>query len=440
MGMKEETKVMMNSLLVLAIPIILENILQTFLGTVDTYFAGKLTDNAIAGIGVTNLIMNIFISFFTALSVGTTAVISRNYGKKDYENVNRVIMHSFTMGCILGGIIGILCFVFKTPILKVSGADDAVIQYAGPYYLIVAVPCIFLCLQLILSSCLRAIKDTKTPMYVTVISNVINIILNIIFMKMGMGIFGLGLATTLARMTGMILLFIRLKNHDKQIQIKPCKLYKNGFTSILFIGIPAGIDKLIMRIGQLIYNSMIISLGTSAYVAHNVAGTIESYSYIPAMGFGLAICTLVGVSLGENDVQKARRMTSVTYYISAACMIVIGVIFFIFAPQLSGLFTETKEVQEMVVQVLRIIAFFQPFSALVQIMTNVLQGAGDTKFPMYLTFIGIWGIRIGIGYLLAVPGGMGLAGVWCAYATDVTVRGLLLYVRYQRGKWEKIEI
>ncbi|OCN05687.1 MATE family efflux transporter [Erysipelotrichaceae bacterium MTC7] len=428
--------------LVLSLPIIVENILQTLLGTADTYFAGQLNDVAIAGVGVTNLMMNVFIAFFTAISVGTSTIVSRYFGRKDYKNTNKAITQSLDIGIVLGLVVGLICFVFARPILHISGIEASVISYVLPYFYIVTVPAIFLCLQLILSSCFRSIKDTRTPMVATGISNVINIGLNALFIKMGMGVFGLGLATTIARFIGVLLLFVKLKGHDANIMFtfKEFKVHKNILTSILTVGIPAGAEKLIMRIGQLLYNGMIISIGMSAYVAHNVAGTIESYAYIPAMGFGLAVATLVGTSLGEHNPQKAMHLTHVSYGISVTIMLVIGVVFYIFAPQLAALFTPTLEVQHMVVDVLRLIAFFQPFSALVQIITNALQGAGDTKFPMYTTLVGIWGIRLGIGYLLAVYANLGLLGVWSAYALDITVRGIVLFIRFYRGKWKTIKV
>jgi Na+-driven multidrug efflux pump len=183
---------------------------------------------------------------------------------------------------------------------------------------------------------------------------------------------------------------------------------------------------------------MIISIGVSAYVAHNVAGNIEGYSYIPAMGFGVATATFVGISLGENNIKKAKTLVYLSDFITTIFMICIGIIFFIFAPQLASLFTQTKEVQELVVKVLRLIALFQPFAAMTQIFTSALQGAGDTKFPMYATLVGIWGGRVGIGYLLGVIFGFGLFGVWIGYALDITVRGLLLLIRFLNGKWQKI--
>lgn len=424
----------------LAIPIIVENILQTLLGTADTWFAGQLADNAIAGIGIVNLIMNLFLSFFTAVSAGTTAIVSRNYGRKDFQNVNHSIFHSLVMGSITGIAAGVICIVFSKPVLKISGADPVILEYTMPYYLAVAAPCVILCLQLILSSCLRAIKDTRTPMYVTGAANLINICLNSLFIRMGFGVLGLGLATTISRFISVVFLFLKLRNHDSNVKLTVCRLSRTEMCSILGIGVPAGIEKLIMRTGQLIYNAMIISIGTSAYVAHNIAGSIESYSYIPAMGFGMAVCTMAGVSLGENNIPQAKRITALAYGISAGIMTLIGAVFFVFAPELAALFTRTVETQRLVVSVLRIIALFQPFTALVQIMTNALQGAGDTRFPMYSTFVGIWGIRIGAGYLLAKYFELGLIGVWCAYAFDVMLRGILLLGRYQKGAWQKINL
>lgn len=430
------------SICVLAIPVIIENILQTFLGTVDTYFAGKINDSAIAAIGVTNLIVNVFITFFTAISIGTSAIVARNFGKKDIDKVNSVIKQSIILGSIIGLIVGLINLIFYKQILMISGVSDKVLSYATPYYIIVVVPSVVLSLSLILSSCLRATKDTNTPMIATGIANILNILLNFIFINIGMGIVGIALATTVSRIMNVVILIIKLKKNKNEInlQLKKWSIEKETIKSIVKIGIPAGIEKLIMRLGQIVYNGMIISIGISAYVAHNVAGNIESYSYIPAMGFGVATTTFIGITLGENNVKKSNEMVFVSYVMTTILMVSIGIIFFIFAPQLASIFTNTKEVQEMVIRVLRLIALFQPFAAITQIFTSALQGAGDTKFPMYSTLIGIWGIRVGIGYLFGVLLGFGLIGVWMAYVIDITIRGILLLKRFLNGKWKKIVI
>jgi len=429
------------TIFLLSIPVIIENILQTLLGTVDTYFAGQINDSAIAAISVTNLIVNVFIAFYTAISIGTNAIISRNVGRCDFEEANATIKQSNILGIIIGILVGAVNLIFYKPILMISGASNEILSYTVPYYMVVAVPSVFLCLSLILSNCLRATKDTSTPMIATGIANVLNIFLNYIFIKLGLGILGLGLATTISRMINVLILTLKLVNGSViKLDLTNIKIKKDIIKSIMRIGIPAGIEKLVMRLGQLVYNSMIISIGISAYVAHNIAGNIESYSYIPAMGLGVATATLVGISLGEDNTKKAKNIVILSDFIATIFMIIIGIIFFIFAPQFARIFTNTKEIQEMVVKVLRLIALFQPFAAITQVFTSALQGAGDTKFPMYATLIGIWCGRVVIGYLLGVTFGFGLLGVWLGYALDITIRGIILLKRFLSGKWQKINI
>ncbi|MHC1719144.1 MAG: MATE family efflux transporter [Clostridiaceae bacterium] len=431
-----------NTIFVLAIPVIVENILQTLLGTVAVYFAGTIDDKAIAAIGVTNLIINLFIAFYTAVSIGTGAVVSRNFGRNDFNKANSAIKQSIMLGTFIGLLFGVINLIFYKPILMMSGVSQDVLNYATPYYMLVAVPSVLICLSLVLSSCLRSVRDTKTPMYATGTANVLNIILNMLFINMGLGIVGLGLAATISRTIGVLMLFAKLMGGKNGIRLdlKNWFIDKNILDSIIRIGVPAGMEKMIMRVGQLVYNGMIISIGISTYVAHNVAGNIESYPFIPALGFGMATAALVGISLGENNIKKAKELVYLSNIISTVFMVGIGIIFFIFAPQLAALFTDTKEVQVLVVQVLRLIALFQPFSAMTQIFTSALQGAGDTKFPMYATLIGIWFGRVGLGYLFGVILGFGLFGVWIGYALDLTIRGLLLFMRFLNGKWQEIII
>lgn len=426
----------------LAIPVIIENILQTLLGTVDTYFAGQINDNAIAAIGVTNLIINVFIVFFTAISIGTSAVVARNFGKGEMDKVKEATIQSIFLGIIISLVVGVINILFYEQILNICGATKEILNFTIPYYLVVAVPIIFLCLSLILSSCLRSTKDTKTPMIATAFANVLNIILNILFIKMNMGIIGLALATTISRCMNVVILLIKLRMCNIHIKINKevIKDGKDTLRAIIKIGAPAGMEKLIMRLGQLVYNSMIISIGVSAYVAHNIAGNIESYTYIPALGFGVATATLVGISLGEGDSEKSKEIVYLADIITTICMVAIGILLFIFAPQIVKIFTNTVEVQIMVVNVLRLIALFQCFIAITQIFTSALQGAGDTKFPMYATLIGIWGVRVCIGYFLGVIMNFGLFGVWIAYAIDITVRAFLLIIRFNHGKWKSIAI
>lgn len=434
--------------LFLALPVIIENILQVFLGTTDTFFASKLNPNAIAGIGLTNLIINIYIAFFTAIGVGTTAIVARNIGLNDNKNATETVKQSIILTLGISIIIGFISLLFAKDILTLLGATSEVIEFALPYFISVSVPCVFLSLSLTLSSSLRGSGDTKTPLLASTVAIILNIVLNYIlifgiFNFKGLGILGAGLATTISRAVSVFILFYSLNKGKSKLKLnlnEKWKLDKELIISISKIGIPAGIEKLIMRFGQLTYNSLIISIGTSAYIAHNIAGNIESYSYLPAMGFGVAATTLIGTKLGENKPNDARKYTLISNLLSTIVMVVMGIVFYIAAPALAQIFSKDKEVQDLVVSVLRIIALFQPFLSLTMVISCALQGAGDTKFPMYSTLIGIWGIRVVFGYIFAIHFSLGLVGIWLAYALDITVRGIILLVRFLRGKWTEIKI
>lgn len=452
--MKDKALTLSNNLesgrlvLALAIPAMVENILQVFIGVVDTYFVGRIGTEAIAGVGMTNLIMNLFIAFFIALGIGTTAMVSRSIGAGDNDNANTALKQSLIIATIIGLAIGVISIAFPHSIMGLLGADAELISNTLPYFLSVATPSVFLCIMMVLSSALRGAGDTKTPMMAVLIANIVNGFLDYIlifgvFDIKGLGILGAGLATTIARAVGALLLIIAINKKHRVLKIDfraKWSIDKKIIKSIFKISLPAAIERLIMRFGQLVYGGMIINIGVSAYAAHNIAGTIETFSYLPGMAFGVAAATLVGQSLGSKQPQDAEKHGYVSYFLAASLMVTVGIVFYIFAPFLAGLFTKDETVKILVVKVLRIIALFQPFLCITLVITSALQGAGDTKFPMYSTLIGIWGVRVLGIYILGILFNLGLIGVWYAYALDVTIRGVILFIRFMRGKWKSIDL
>jgi putative MATE family efflux protein len=442
----QQTKI--KSIFLLAIPAMIENISQVMIGVVDVYFVGRLGTEAIAGVGVTNLTMNVYIAFFLALGIGTTAVVSRAVGGKDHQKADHAVKQSILMSVIIGGLFGIVNLIFARRILLLLGAEEGVIEFALPYFLAVAVPSVFLAVTMVLASALRGAGNTKTPMKIAIFANVVNALLDYVlifgvFNFNGLGILGAGLATTFSRVISVVLLLHTINKEKGKIHVSIFQAWKLDITmlkSLTKISIPAAVERLIMRSGQLIYGGMIIQIGTEAYAAHNIAGTIETFSYLPGMGFGVAAATLVGQNLGRGDEEEAQRAGLMSYFMATIFMVVIGAVFYIFAPALAGLFSKDPVVLDQVVRVLRIIALFQPFLAITLVTTSALQGAGDTKFPMYSSLLGIWGIRVIGVYILSIRMGYGLVGVWMAYAIDITVRGIILMSRFIKGSWKDIEI
>jgi len=435
-------------ILTLAIPVIIESISQTLMGIADMYFVGKIGTEAIASVGITNMTMNMYIAFFIAVGIGTTAIVARAVGAKEYGLAQKAVQQSVTLAMIIGIIIGIINYLFAKNILLLLGAETGVMVYALPYYRAVAVPAVFLSMTTTISSAFRGAGDTKTPMKIALLANVINIVLDYILIFgilnfTGLGILGAGLATTISRAISTLLLIAKISKSSSPIKsniFKNWNIDKKMFKSILNIGLPAGFEKIFMRAGQLVYMSLIIKIGTDAYAAHSIGGTIESISYLPGIGFAVAASTLIGQNLGANEPEKAMKYTIVAYLLGAIVMTSLGIIAFFFGAEIASLFSQDPKIYELVGTVMKIKVFSEPFSAMALIITAALQGAGDTKFPMFLTFAGIWIFRVLGIYVLGIKLQYGLLGVWVAIIVDLVVRGVILMIRFLRGRWKDIQI
>ncbi len=423
-------------ILKLAIPTIIENILQILLSSVDTYFVSTIGTIAISAVGINNLFSNLFFTFFIAIATGTSIFTARAYGENNHDKINRTISNSLLIALFISLITLIINVIFGRQMMNLMSGNIELQKNSLIYFNTVLVPIGFLCFMTVLSSIIKSLGDSKSPMYTAFIINIINVFLDYILIKgfgsfSGIGIAGAGIATTLSRLVGTIILLIVLDKKTHFIRQMKFKLDMKLVKPMLNYGIPVGIEKLVMRIGQIIYGGLIIKIGVLQYTSHNIAGTIEAYSYLPGIGFGVAAFALIGHSIGEKNYGQIRKYGLHSFYFSSIFMIVIGITFFIFAPSLASIFTDDPKIINLVTIVLRMIALFQPFLCSTQVITSSLQAIGDVKFPLYLTFLGIWGIRVGGVYLLGLRLNLGLIGVWIAYSFDIIVRGTILFIRFK---------
>ncbi len=445
---KETYKQLFKVVLFLAFPVVVENISQTLLGVVDMYFVGKLGPAAIASVGITNMLMNVYIAIFFAVGIGTTAIVARSVGAKRYNLVGQAVQQSIIIGVILGIAAGTINLLFSKQILSLLGAEASVMKVVLPYFRIVSVPSIFLSLMIVISSALRGKGDTRTPMKIAIMANVINAILDYflifgIFGLPGFGVAGAAMATTISRMISAIFLLTIIK---KDFGVEGSKWYRgfrynaSMFKSIMRVGAPAGMEKLFMRFGQLVYMGLIIKIGTEAYAAHSVGGTIETLAYVPAMGFTVAASTLVGQNLGAERPDLAFKYGMAAYLMGGGLMGIMGIVFYFFGGFLASIFTDNLVIIELLGRAFKIMGPFEVFVAMTLIITGALQGAGDTRFPMMITFVGIWIFRVLGIYILAIRMDMGLIGAWIAIVIDLVVRGSILMIRFLRGKWKHIKV
>lgn len=432
-------------ILALAVPAMVENFFQTIVGFIDTLFVAKLGLAEVAAVGVTNAIMAVYIAIFMAMGIGTSSLIAKNVGAGNLEKAREVAKQSTLISSIVGVVFGFITLFFAEPLLRIMGAEPDVLADGVIYFRIVAIPSIFLSLMTVFGSILRSAGDTKTPMKVGLWINLIHIPLDYVLIfgilgSGGLGIAGAAWATSIVRVIGTVALFLYIKKSKLAFSISGLFKFKSEYTSpILKLSTPAAIERLIMRLGQVLYFGLIVRIGTEAYAAHMIAGNIEIFSYMPGYGLAVAATTLVGQYSGANRHSEAYRFGILTTYVAVVFMSFVGVLLFTLSPIAATWFTEESDVIQMVVTALRIDAFAQPFLAVGLVLAGALQGLGDTKSPMYSTAIGMWVIRVVGVYVLGIVFGMGIAGVWLSIAIDLFVRAIYLTFRFKKNLGAKMQ-
>lgn len=430
-----ETKDRNSQILELAIPAMIENILQTLVGFIDTLMISKIGLVAITAIGISNNIFSIYLAIFIAIGIGTSSLISRNLGGKNPEAAKGIAIQSLILSLITGTAFGIITIFFGRFFLQFMRADEEIISAAAPYFYVVGGFSIFNSLLSTMGSILRGSGDTKTPMAVNTIVNIVNIVVDyILIFGMGpipaLGVLGTAIGTVVARAVGCILMFKKLQNSILSFELRELFL-SYDYDELIHLAIPAGLERLMMRLGQVIYFGLIVSMGVKTYAAHTIAGNIEGFTYMSALGFTTAASILVGNSIGNNDKIGAYNFAVQSAKLSSVIMSVGGLIMFFLSPYLARIFTEDLVTISKIVTALRIEAFGQIPIAVSLIMAGALQGLGDTKTPFYSTTIGMWGFRVLGVYILGIKLGMDIAGVWLAILLDLTVRAVFLTYKFK---------
>jgi putative MATE family efflux protein len=430
----------------LALPATMEQLLSMMVGIVDTFLVGHLGAASLAAVGLAAQWVFLAATFFGAIATGSTALIARLIGAQDPKEANQVLRQSVLLGAFVGLGATILGVTLAGPALKLLGAQPDVAAMGTRYLRLVA--CIFFLnnLMFIGNACLRGAGDTRTPMYVMAVVNALNILVawSAINGHLGlpkMGVIGSAVGATTAQGVGGILVIAVLLRGRGNLKLRLSGLRPDGdlIRRILRVGLPTGMEQMLFRTGHMLFARVLAELGTVVYAANQVAINGWSLSFMPGFGFAIAATTLVGQSLGAGEPGLAERRGYTTYWIGAGLMTAIGLLFIGFPAQIMGFFTNDPQVIAFGTQPLRMVGLFQPISACM-IFSGALRGAGDTRFPMVVTGVGIWLVRVPLAYLFALNLGWGLMGAWGAMALDITVRGVLTVLRFRGGRWKTIKV
>ena len=440
-----ENRKLIKNIFQITLPAVFDLLAQTLIMALDMKMVSSLGPSAISSVGVGTAGMYALIPALIAVATGTTALLSRAYGADNKLDGKKAFAQSFFIAVPLGIFLTIIFLLFSEQIINLVGnAKDMNLKDAILYQNMTVIGFPFLGVSIATFYAFRAMGENKIPMIGNTLALVLKIILNFLLVYLfKWGIFGAALSTTLTRLFSAIfsiyLVFWSKKNWIS-LELKDLKF--DYFTSkrILKVGIPAAVEQLGLRIGMLIFEMMVISLGNLSYAAHKIALTAESISFNLGFAFSFAASALVGQELGKGSSQKALKNGYICTIIAMIVMSTFGLLFFIIPQFLVSLFTKDKDVIELATMALKIVSICQPFSGASMVLAGALRGAGDTKSVLLITYLGIFLIRIPITYLFLDVLNLGLAGAWIVMTIDLAIRSSLAFYIFKRGKWKYLQV
>lgn len=453
--MKKENIAMLGVIFSLAWPTMLEELMQTAVQYIDTAMVGALGTQATAAVGATTTINWLINSTISALSIGFLAFIARMCGAGDRNAAKRASAQSVLTVLVVGTFFTIVTLVLSGVIPVWMQVDPAIQKMAGRYFFVLYLPMLPRTASIIFGTVLRAAGDTKTPMKVGVIMNLINIVLNFFLIYesrtitifrnslfvpgAGMGVIGAATASAISFTVGGIYLTILLWKHpvispkgesiwpDKKI-LRPC----------MKVALPNMFQRFGTSLGYVAFASMINSLGEVATAAHTIANTVESAFYIPGYGMQTAAATLAGNAYGANDKKGMKRLSKMFIPIEVILMMFSGACLFVGAPALMSIFSKSDEVIQLGTTVLRMVAVSEPFYGFSIIIEGFMMGVGKTKAPFVYNIIGMWGIRIVGTFICTQILEMGLVASWACMITHNLLLFTLFLAAYIRGSWNPL--
>lgn len=449
----KQRKEMIIIICALSWPAILEQALQTAVQYVGSAMVGRLGANASAAVGLTTTVSWLINSPASAMGIGILSYISLCIGAREFGKAKTAAVQSIIVTIILGIIMGIITLSISPFLPKWLGAAPEIQRDASLYFAIICLPMLFRVASIIFGAVLRSTGDMKTPMVVNLIMNVINIILNFLLIYgnqtmsigelkittygAGLGVAGSAIATAISYcISGFLMLFALYKNNIVSPKGKKIKLNPPIMKRCVDIGFPVAIEHVVTRLGQVVFSSLVTRLGTIAFAAHCIAITAEEAFYIPGYGMQSSASTLVGNALGEKDEKKLQQISITIIGISVAIMTVTGTILFMFPDVMMSIFTKDAGVIKYGSSVLRIVALSEPMFGALIILEGIFNGVGDTKTPVFVSILSMWGVRILATFLCVSVFNLGLTAVWICMIADNLLRFTLLFIRFLSGSWK----
>ncbi|UQZ37431.1 MATE family efflux transporter [Paenibacillus sp. PK3_47] len=425
----------------LAWPIFIEIFLQTLLGTVDTIMVSRISDDAVAVVGISNQLFNALITLFTTFAGGAGILIAQRLGSGRHEDARTIAIMGVSVSTLLGIAVSIMMFFYSDPIALALNVSGDLLPLSHIYLTYVGGGLFLVGMSSSLSSAIRNTGNTRGPMYTGVAVNVIHILLNyiLIFGMFGlpeMGLGGIALSTVISRLLGVIvLLYMFCGAFERKIRLPDFKAFNQKlFGEILRISWPLGLNSSAWVLSQLAMYSFMAMLGAKELAARTYLNTLESFCF--ALGFALAMAGQIQIAhlFGARQLGNVYRGAYRTLYIGLAIVGVNVLILFLFGRILLGFLTTDQEILSIGISLLALNLLLQPCKMLNMAMGNSLNAIGDTRFTMTISILSMSLVGVGGSYLLGIEAGWGLTGIYCSMIADEALRGVLVLLRWRGRK------
>jgi putative MATE family efflux protein len=424
----------------LSIPSILAQLSATVMFFIDAAMVGHLGAKASAAIGIVETTGWLLGGLASAANMGFSVQVAHAIGANDFKRARQVLRQSLVCGIIWALSITTIAISISSPLPYWLGGSAEIAHDATLYFAIFSAFGIFFQMEGLAGSMLKCSGNMKIPSALNILMCLMDVVFNYIFIYiLEMGVAGAAIGTGLAMViTALLMLYFLLYRSDiLKLKGRPGSFRpKSDVVGNAFrIGGPMGLQHILMGSAQVVSTVIVAPLGTVAIAAHSLAITVESLCYMPGFGIAEAATTLVGQSFGARKRQLTQSFANMSTGSGMIVMTLMGILMYVFAPELMALMTPVDEIIGIGAQCLRIEAFAEPMFAAAIVCNGVFIGAGDTLRPAIMSLLSMWGVRLTLAALLATT--YGLPGVWVAMAIELTFRGFIFLVRQLRGGWLK---
>lgn len=435
------------ALWMLLIPLIIEQMLNSLMGMVDTLMVSRVGAEAISAVSLVDSINNLVLQVFAAMAAGAAIICSQYLGRKDEKGCNDAAKQIVLTVVVISSVIMIIGVGFRKPLLHLifGSVEEAVMTNAQMYFLITALSYPFIALFQAGAAFYRACGNSKFTMKTALIANVANIVGNTLFIfVLQMGVAGAAISTLISRALCAFVVFYALRKPGYAIQLKNYFSIRpdlNLIVKILAIGVPSGIENGMFQFGKLAIQSTVSSLGTAAIAAQAMTIIFENVNGMAAVGIGIGLMTVVGQSIGAGRQEEAKYYIVKLAGYAEIAMIISCILVYIAARPVTVLAGMSEESTALCMQMILAITIVKPLLWVPSFTPpNGLRAAGDVRFSMITATLTMWLCRVALSIFLMRVVKTGPIGVWYGMFADWGVRGVIFTIRFVRGKWLRFKV